>query len=352
MWDSTPIGVQSNRKSCGRSRRNRGALELELVGGLRLRQVSPRTVKRISQCIVHHSHDSVESFLARRSPLLATSFQRVKLLTILFGFLAGLAASLPADAQVRTATTHPMKYLVSLPAHWSADRTWPVLIAPSAHHDPGGRNLAPFAAERDARKSDLIIVAPLILNADPMAKMTIYRGAVADAISACDAAPDADGRDETARAKFDSEGVCAVIRDVQKSFRGEETVWIAGFSASTHVAYLFLFTHPELLKGVVINSGGYLGRGVDDYHIPLRDSPERAGIAVKFIIGESDPGYDFCMQNWEATKAQLLSYGHPAANLQMEIIRKGNADKLGTGHQWFLTRILDCCSTSGQGGAR
>ncbi|OAI57976.1 hypothetical protein AYO49_01670 [Verrucomicrobiaceae bacterium SCGC AG-212-N21] len=276
----------------------------------------------------------------------------MKCLTVLFVFFAGFAAALPADAQVRTATTHPMKYLVSLPGHWSADRKWPVLIAPSAHHDPGGRNLALFVAERDARKSDLIIVAPLIINADPMGRIGIYRGAVADAISASDAAPDVGGRDEAARAKFDTEGVCAVIRDVQTSFHGEEKVWIAGFSASTHVAYMFLFAHPELLKGAVINSGGYAGRGVDEDHIPLRNSPERSGIAVKVIIGENDPGYEFCTQNWAESKAKLLSYGHPAANLQMEIIRKGNADRLGTGHQWYPTRILDFCSAPGQDNPR
>ena len=262
------------------------------------------------------------------------------------------AASLSADAQVRTATTHPMKYLVSLPKNWTPDRKWPVLVAPSAHYDAGGKSLSLFSAERDARKADFIIVAPFVINADPVSRMAAYRGAVADAISAADAATGDGGRDEVARAKFDSEGICAVIKDIQKIYRGEEKVWITGFSSSTHIAYMFLFAHPELLKGAVINSGVYLGRGVDEDHIPLLNSPERAGIAVKFIIGENDPGCEKCSGNWTEAKARLLSYGHAAPKLQMEIIRKGNTDKLGTRHQWFPTRILDFCADANGAGQK
>jgi predicted esterase len=269
----------------------------------------------------------------------------MKRLALLIAFFASAVATLSVDAQIRTATTHPMKYLVSLPNHWTADRRWPVLVAPSAHYDAKGKSLAQFAAERDARKADFIIVAPFVINADPVSGMAEYRGAVGDAISAADAATDGGGRDEVARAKFDSEGVCAVIRDIQKIYHGEDKVWITGFSSSTHIAYMFLFAHPELLKGAVINSGVYLGRGVDENHIPLLNSPERAAIAIKFIVGEADPGYERYVQSWGDAKAKLLSYGHDAAKLHMELIRKGNPDQLGAGHQWFIKRILDFAQT-------
>jgi hypothetical protein len=118
----------------------------------------------------------------------------------------------PPPAQ--TATAHPMKYYLSLPKNWSANRTWPVLVAPSAHYEDKGATLAMFVRERDARKAEFIIVQPFVINADRVANMTEYRGAVADAISAADAATD--GRDEVARGKFDSEGVRTVIKDVQK----------------------------------------------------------------------------------------------------------------------------------------
>ncbi len=252
----------------------------------------------------------------------------------------------PALDQVQTATTHPMRYRLSLPKQWSPDRRWPVLIVPSAHYGDQGRSLALFAAERDARQAGFILVAPFVINADPVRNMAEYRGAVTDAIAAADAATGDGSRDAGARAKFDSEGVRAIIRDVQRLYHGEEKVYLAGFSSSTHIAYLFLFTHPELLKGAVINSGVYLGRGVDENQLPLPNSPARAGLAVKFIVGENDPGCARYSENWRETSVKLLGCGHVAAKLSMEVIKKGNAAHLGTGHQWFPSRILDFCTAT------
>ena len=270
------------------------------------------------------------------------------LMTAPFSPATGERIQIPDSAQVQTATTHPMKYYISLPGNWSANRKWPVLVAPNAHYGDKGKHIASFAAQRDARKASFILVAPLVINADRVADMTEYRGAVADAISAADAATPAGSRrpnrNDAARAKFDSEGIRAILKDVQKLYRGEDRVYITGFSSSTHIAYMFLFAHPELLKGAIINSGVYLGRGVDEAHIPFLNSPERAKLAIKYIIGESDPGYEKCSENWMEAKAKLLRYGHPASRIQMEVIRKGNRENLSPGHNWFPTRIFDFCA--------
>ena len=253
----------------------------------------------------------------------------------------------PVALTLKTATTHPMKYYISLPRNWSANRKWPVLVAPSAHYGDKGKNLAMFATERDKRKGSFIIVAPLVINADRVATMTEYQGEVADAINAADSATD--GRDEVARAKFDSEGIQAVLKDVQRLYGGEDKVYITGFSSSTHVAYLFLFNHPELLKGVIINSGVYLGRGVDEEHISFLNSPERTKLPIKCIVGEEDLGYEKYSENWQETKAKLLSYGHPASRIQMEVVRKGNRESLNPGHSPYPTRILDFCASIERG---
>jgi len=256
---------------------------------------------------------------------------------------------MPDVAQVQTATTHPMKYRISLPKNWVADRKWPVLIAPNAHYTDNAGTIEMFAPVRDAKKLDFIIVAPFVINADRVANMTEYRGAVMDSISAADAASPAGGRrpdrNDAARAKFDSEGIVAIIKDVQKTYHGDDKVYITGFSSSTHIAYMFLFAHPELLRGVVINSGGYLGRGVDESHIPFRHSPERANIGVKYIVGEGDPNFQKYSENWLEAKTKLLSYGHLPSMIHMEVIKKGNPEKLGSGHGWFPTRILDFCAS-------
>lgn len=257
------------------------------------------------------------------------------------------AVPIPDRGQLQSATTHPMKYYISLPPDWSSDRTWPVLVAPSAHYAAKSKTIELFAPLRDARKARLIIVAPLVINSDPVAGMKEYRGAVMDSISAADAAPAAEGRDEEARAKFDSEGIMAVIKDVKSRYHAEDKFYITGFSASTHIAYMFLFSHPELLKGVVVNSGVYLGRGVDESHIPLLNSPERAKLDVLFLVGAKDPpsgpNMGLALANWHEARAKLLSYGHSAAKLREEVIQPGNPEKLSAGHNWFPTKILDFC---------
>ncbi len=261
-----------------------------------------------------------------------------------------LEAAVP---ELRTATMHPMKYYLSLPENWSANRTWPVLVAPNAHYGGQGKHIALFAAERDARMADFIIVAPLVINADRVADMAEYRGDVADAINAADAASPPGSkrpnRNEIARAKFDSEGIRAVLKDVQSLHRGEDKVYITGFSSSTHIACMFLFAHPELLKGVIVNSGGYAGRGVDESHIPFLNSPERAMLPIKFIVGENDRWCKNYLDGWQDTTIKLLSYGHPSSKMEIEVIKQGDPEGLSAGHNWFPTRIFDFCAAVERG---
>ena len=251
------------------------------------------------------------------------------------------AVDLPTIDQVFTATTHPMKYAIALPRNWSPERIWPVIIAPNAHYGGRKQTIQMLEPLSEARKAGFIIVSPVVINADPVAQMAEYRGAVAEQIHKADEALGQGRRDDDNRANFDSAGIRAIIQDVQRLYHGEDRVYITGFSSSTHIVYLFLFTHPELLKGAVINSGVYRGRGVDENQLPFLKAPERARVAIKFIVGESDGGFKVYTENWAATKALLIQSGHQASKIEEEIIHKGNAEDLGAGHQWFPTRIMD-----------
>jgi hypothetical protein len=253
------------------------------------------------------------------------------------------AATIENSLRQQTASTHPMKYYVSLPQEWSSDKTWPVLVVPNAHYAAKPKMIERFAPLRDVRKSRLILVQPVVINADPVRNVQEYRGPVMDVISAADAAPAAEGRDEAARAKFDSEGILAVMRDVRELYHAEARFYIAGFSASTHIAYMFLFAHPEVLKGVVINSGMYVGRGVDEDRIPLRNSPVRVNLDVLYLVGAKDPHYETYLANWRKSREQLMGYGHPTAKMREETIQAGNRDGLSPGHDWYPAKILNFC---------
>ena len=234
-----------------------------------------------------------------------------------------------------------MQYVVSLPSQWAPDKKWPVIIAPNAHYGNKAATLKMLAPLNEKRKAGFIIISPIVINSDPVAAMKEYRGDIADGIHAADAKMGEGGRDDDARAAFDSAGIRAVIQDVQRLYGGEDRVYITGFSASTHIVYLFLFMHPELLKGAFINSGVYRGRGVDEDHLPRLNSPERARVEIKFIAGEQDKGAGFYSENWTQTKALLIRSGHPVSKFHEEIIRPGNPENLPVGHTWFPTRIMD-----------
>ena len=251
------------------------------------------------------------------------------------------AAELPSVDQVFTASTHPMRYVISLPGQWVPNKKWPVIIAPNAHYGNKAATIQMLAPLNEKRKAGFIIVSPIVINSDPVERMQEYLGDIADGIRAADAKMGEGGRDDDARAAFDSAGIRAVIHDVQRLYGGEDRVYITGFSASTHIVYLFLFTHPELLKAALINSGVYRGRGVDENHLPLMNSPVRAQVEIKFIAGEQDKGAALFTQNWTQTKALLRRCGHPESKFHKEIVRIGNAENLPVGHAWFPTRIID-----------
>src|SRR5580765_1881189 len=70
------------------------------------------------------------------------------------------ADSLPTMDQVLKATTHPMRYAISLPKDWTPDRSWPVIVAPNAHYGSRKATLQMFAPLSEARKKGFIIVSP------------------------------------------------------------------------------------------------------------------------------------------------------------------------------------------------
>src|SRR5258705_6202426 len=78
------------------------------------------------------------------------------------GLCAAMALAKPSAITVHTASLHPMRYHLALPAGWSADREWPVLIAiPDAGREFDA-NLQTFVAARGNRP--YILVTPEVLT--------------------------------------------------------------------------------------------------------------------------------------------------------------------------------------------
>ena len=172
---------------------------------------------------------------------------------LLVACAAPRAAGRPAP-QLYSATGHAMKYDVSLPAGWAADRSWPVVVViPDASRDFAG-NLAEFAAA--GATTPFILVAPHVVTSGGA---TGYRAAPGFHYS------EADWRevDRLGDFRFDEDGLAAVVADVRARFHGDERVYLTGWEAGGHTVWALLLRHPERYRAVAPVTPNYLGRWLD-----------------------------------------------------------------------------------------
>jgi dienelactone hydrolase len=171
--------------------------------------------------------------------------------------LTGIAADKPAAPAgsailVQRASTHPMRFHVSLPASWSNAHDWPVLVViPDAGRDFVG-NLKAFVQARADRP--YILVAPEVLSCggagSRMADRYTYGPAVWDSLQAGD------------DFAFEETGLAAVLADVRRLWRGEPRAYLTGWEAGGHTVWALTFRHPERWRGVAPVSPNYQRRGL------------------------------------------------------------------------------------------
>ena len=85
-------------------------------------------------------------------------FLKTIAITILITALGWLLLPKP-----HTARHHPLRYYISLPAHWSPDRSWPILVAIDGVND--GHFLWNFLRFQQARHDlPFILISPLVVS--------------------------------------------------------------------------------------------------------------------------------------------------------------------------------------------
>src|SRR5581483_2152003 len=95
-------------------------------------------------------------------PRLTAQRYEVAMFRLMIAWAAALIVPVFAgDAQeVKTATTHPMQYYVSLPGGWNENRAWPVVMIVEAAEREFLKTLQVFEKARGDRP--FILVAPLV----------------------------------------------------------------------------------------------------------------------------------------------------------------------------------------------
>jgi len=227
-----------------------------------------------------------------------------------------------SEPQLKTASTHPIQYYLSLPDGWVTGKRWPVVVV----IDSADREFLPaataFAQARAARR--FIFVTPLVVTNGGARYRDVpayhYSDKVWNQIQ------------NSGPFKFDMDGITAIMRDVVKEYGGEDKYFITGLEAAGHTIYGILFNHPELVRGAAPVCPNYLGRWVDEKQIS--SAPERIKLPIRNFIGEKDslcrPGSPIFTQI-ENVMSLTGKYGY----MNVEIVRI-----MGKGHERLVDEVL------------
>lgn len=186
---------------------------------------------------------------------------------------------------VRTAALHPMRYWVSVPAAWTPDKTWPVVLTFDGGNKDWVGNATDFAKERNARHYPFVVVTPEILTNGGSDLRHVDAYHYPDSVWT---QVDKDGR-----CAFDWAGVNAVMAEVERLYHTEHKAFATGHSAGGHMAWLMVFRAPERLRAVVPTGGNFTGRCLTSevpHPFPISTAPERVQLPVKLMEGALDPG--------------------------------------------------------------
>ncbi len=189
-----------------------------------------------------------------------------------------------------------MRYHLALPAGWSAEREWPVLIAiPDAGREFDA-NLQTFVAARGNRP--YILVAPEVLTCGGARTRTLdhysYSRAVWDSLQSLD------------DFAFDDDGIAAVMMDVHRRWHGESTAFLTGWEAGGHTVWAVTFRHPERWRGVAPVSTNYQRRGLGP--TAFSSAPERLRLPLQvFREGTSSGEIADAMKVLEQQTANALA---------------------------------------------
>jgi poly(3-hydroxybutyrate) depolymerase len=253
--------------------------------------------------------------------------------------VAAAAASVPPGPtapELRTASTHPMQYYVSLPPGWSRSRTWPVVMNLTGSGKDWLASATAFAAVRDARRYPFIIVTPLILTNGKEdlrhSDKYNYAPAVWDRIDR-----------EGGRCPFDMNGIQAVVNDVTREFGGEPKVFLTGFSAGGHMAVSYMLMHPDRLRAEALAAASsnlrcahgppYEPREsyVETSPLPVTTVTTHDSLPVRFYLGTRDATFKYLegQRDRVVNDAKNHMYG-----------RFSSENVQGAGHEPMIDQVL------------
>ncbi|HEY6045583.1 MAG TPA: hypothetical protein VIU65_03215 [Pyrinomonadaceae bacterium] len=224
--------------------------------------------------------------------------------------------------QLKTASSHPIQYYLSLPEGWVAGKRWPVVVVIESAERDFLQAATAFAQARQQRP--FILVTPLVVTNGGAGYRSVptyhYSDQVWDRIQ------------NSGPFNFDMDGITAMVQDVVKQYGGEDKYFVTGLEAGGHTVWGILFNHPEAVRGAVLICPNYLGRWVDEAKIS--SAAERAALPIRNFVGSKDelcsPGRPIYTQ---MQKAISLAEAHGYQNISVTRVE-------GKGHERMADEVL------------
>jgi dienelactone hydrolase len=189
---------------------------------------------------------------------------------------AGFASHGTGAPELKTASSHPIQYYLSLPDGWTAGKKWPVVVVIESA-ERNFQNAATVFA-RSSHRGPFILVTPMVVTNGGSGYRNVpsyhYSDAVWNRIQ--------NSGDFT----FDVDGITAIMQDMAKQYGGEDKYFVTGFEAGGHTVWALLFNHPEVIRGAALVIPNYLGRWVDEGHIS--SYPGRRDLPIRTFIATND----------------------------------------------------------------
>lgn len=234
-----------------------------------------------------------------------------------------LIAQVHSGPQLKTASSHPMQYYLSLPQGWKAGGHWPVVVVIESANREFESTAKEF--ERARASASLILVTPLVLtNGGPTIKDVPtyhYDAATWSRI------------DREGAWKFDEDGVAAILSDVRRLYGGEAKAQLTGWEAGGHTVFALAFNHPALFAAVAPVCPNYAARWI------APPSGQMAGIPLRCFTGADDNLWQRFSSQWDKAKVEAQSRGFRDLSTQ-RIQGKGHEPLADAVLFWFRTRLI------------
>jgi poly(3-hydroxybutyrate) depolymerase len=181
-----------------------------------------------------------------------------------------------SEPQLKTASTHPIQYYLSLPDGWTATKKWPVVVVIDSANRDFLQAATEFAQARGSRP--FILVTPLVVTNGGAGFRSVptyhYGNDVWDRIQS------------SGDFNFDMDGITAIMHDMVTQYGGEDKFFITGLEAAGHTVWAVVFNHPEVVRAAALVCPNYAGRWIDQAHIS--NAAERVSLPIVSFTGTND----------------------------------------------------------------